>query len=87
MFRKTINKFDDSYLIKFKPLQVEVRNGDFERASKDFKVMVQREKIISLYKEHQKYEKPSEKKRRKRRESEEKRLVMAYKALKEKNGQ
>lgn len=86
MFRKSFNKLDDSYLSKFKPLQVEVRGNDIDSASRYFKAIVQKEKIISLYKEHQKYEKPSEKKRRKRREAEEKRLVMAYKALKEKNG-
>jgi small subunit ribosomal protein S21 len=65
-----------------RPVQVEVRSGtreDFEYALRTFKSMVQKEKIISLYKEHQSYEKPSEKKRRKRREAAEKRYVMSVK--------
>lgn len=68
----------DSYLSKFKPLQVEVRGSskeDFEIAAKIFKSLVQKEKIISQYKEKQQYEKPSMKKRRKRREAVEKRLA------------
>jgi small subunit ribosomal protein S21 len=68
----------DSYLSKFKPLQVEVRGSsrdDFEIAAKIFKALVNKEKVISLYKEKQQYEKPSVKKRRKRREAVEKRLA------------
>ncbi len=40
----------------------------FERAVKAFRAIVQKEKILSLYKEKQTYEKPSEKKRRKHNE-------------------
>lgn len=52
---------------------------DFEYAHKTFRALVQREKVISKYKECQYYEKPSAKKRRKRREAHEKRLAMAAK--------
>lgn len=68
--------------VKAKPLQVEVRGAtteDFEAAHKAFKHLVQREKVISKYKEYQSYEKPSAKKRRKRREAHEKRLALAAK--------
>lgn len=73
---------DDSYLSKFKPLQVEVRGSsseDFEHAHRAFKSLVQKEKVISLYKERQFYEKPSDRKRRKKREAFEKRLSMERK--------
>lgn len=72
----------ESYLNYFKPLEVIVKNynDDFDSAHKAFKALVQREKVISLYKEHQRYEKPSDKKRRKRKEAQEKRLAMAHKA-------
>lgn len=54
------------------PVQVEVRGPykeDFDSALKAFKSMVNNEKILAQYKEHQSYEKPSEKKRRKRIEA------------------
>ena len=75
---KQINNSGENYLAKFKPLQVEVRSSsreDFEYAMKLFKNLVQRENVISDYKERQSYEKPSDKKRRKRREAEEKRFT------------
>ena len=59
---------DTSYLQKFKPLQVEVR-GDFESSVRLFKSMVNRERVLSIYKEYQSYEKPSDKRRRKKREA------------------
>ena len=52
----------------FAPLEVVVQ-GNFERAMKIFKSLVQGEKIISKYKEKQAYEKPSVKKRRKSAEA------------------
>lgn len=51
----------------FSPIQVKVFNN-FERAFKAFRSLVQSEKILSLYKEKQSYEKPSDKKRRKHNE-------------------
>lgn len=59
---------------EFSPLQVEVGNN-FEDALRRFKSMVQKDKILSLYKEKSHYEKPSEKKRRKRREAKERRRL------------
>lgn len=75
---KNTNGPGTDYLSRFKPLQVEVRSGsreDFEYAVRLFKNLVQREKVISNYKDRQSYEKPSDKKRRKRREAEEKRFA------------
>jgi ribosomal protein S21 len=80
--KANIRPGSDSYLDKFKPLQVEVRSDsrdDFEYAAKTFKALVQREKVISNFKESQRYEKPSDKRRRKRREAAEKRFAMAAK--------
>lgn len=67
----------------FEPLQIRPReqNRDsFDDAVKVFKSVVQKEKILSLYKEKQTYEKPSVKKRRKRREAEERRISTEIKA-------
>jgi small subunit ribosomal protein S21 len=59
---------------KLEPLQIVV-DGSFEHAVRDFKVLVQHERVIGIYKERQSYEKPSEKKRRKKREAEERRRL------------
>lgn len=59
------------------PLQIKVngpRKEDFEDAFRKFKAKVQKEKILSEYKDRQSYEKPSEKRRRKRREALERRI-------------
>jgi small subunit ribosomal protein S21 len=61
--------------IVIKPLQVEVINGNFEEAFKRFKSLVQKEKIITQYKERMAYEKPSQKKRRKSRQALERKLL------------
>ena len=50
------------------PLEVKVYGNNFERALKAFRSLVQKERILSSYKEKQTYEKPSDKKRRKRNE-------------------
>ena len=52
----------------FRPIEVHVR-GNFERASKIFKNLVQAERILSDYKRHQSYEKPSERARREHQEA------------------
>lgn len=52
----------------FKPLQVQVF-GNFEKAMKSFRSLVQSEKILSDFKEKSRYEKPSDKKRRKKAEA------------------
>ncbi len=48
---------------------VEIRNNDINRALKDLKKKIYRERILIEYKQHMAYEKPSEKKRRKRAEA------------------
>lgn len=55
-------------LIQFRGLEVKVHDNDFEDAFRKFKSLIQKEKILSDYKEAQRYEKPSDKKRRKKRE-------------------
>lgn len=62
-------KFDHIQSVEGKPLEVKVYNNNFDRAFKAFRTLVQKEKILSLYKEKQRYEKPSDKKRRKQNES------------------
>lgn len=64
----------------FKPLQVEV-TGSFEDAFRRFKSLVQKEKILSKYKEKQTYEKPSDKKRRKIREAQERNFLLKQREL------
>jgi len=53
--------------VEAKPLEVKVFNN-FEKAMKAFRALVQKERVLSIYKEKQFYEKPSDKKRRKRNE-------------------
>jgi ribosomal protein S21 len=65
--------------VVFKPLEVVVKNGEFEKAFREFKSLVQKEKVLVLYKEKQVYEKPSDKKRRKSREAEERRIALEAK--------
>jgi|SRR6185436_17193753 len=50
------------------PLEVRVYNNNFDRALRAFRALVQKERILSTYKEKQTYEKPSQRKRRKRNE-------------------
>jgi len=71
----------EDYSDHFSPLQVEVR-GSFEESLRRFKSMVQRSKILTLYKERQSFEKPSAKKRRRKREViERRRLALLREAL------
>ncbi len=58
----------------FSPLQVKV-TGSLDGAIRQWKSIVQKEKVISMYKEKSRYEKPSDKKRRKRREAKERRRL------------
>lgn len=50
-------------------MYVEVRNNDINRALKELKKKVYRERILIEYKQRMAYEKPGEKKRRKRAEA------------------
>jgi small subunit ribosomal protein S21 len=54
--------------VQAKPLEVRVYNNNFDKALRAFRALVQKERILSAYKENQSYEKPSDKKRRKRNE-------------------
>jgi len=60
--------------IQFKPIEVKVYGNSFDRAFKAFRSLVQKERILSDYKEKQYYEKPTDKKRRKRKEAYQKSL-------------
>lgn len=68
------------------PLQVEV-GASFEDALRRFKSLVQKSKILSLYKEKQAYEKPSVKKRRKKREAEERNRLVVLREKQIANGE
>lgn len=54
--------------VQAKPLEVKV-HGNFDRALKAFRAQVQKERILSLYKEKKIYEKPSARRRRKNNEA------------------
>lgn len=58
------------------PLEVRVYNNNFDRALRAFRALVQKERILSVYKEKQAYEKPSQKRRRKRNEAKRKLLEL-----------
>lgn len=70
------NRLDDSYLDDFSPLEVKVYGFNFERAFKAFRSAVQKDKLLSTYKQHQSYEKPSVKRRRKQNEMKQHRMEM-----------
>lgn len=50
-------------------MYVEVRNNDMNKALKELKKKVYRERILVEYRQRMQYEKPSEKKRRKKAEA------------------
>lgn len=58
------------------PLEVRVYNNNFDKALRAFRALVQKERILSVYKEKQAYEKPSQKRRRKNNESKRKLLEL-----------
>lgn len=60
--------------VQSKPLEVIVYNGNFDKALRAFRALVQKERILSTYKERGSYEKPSDKRRRKRNEAKRKSL-------------
>lgn len=75
---KSFKIVDYTYMdpIELEPLQVVVYTPSSpERAFKAFKAIVQKEKILSLYKKKSRYEKPSDKKRRKLNEAKRKRIT------------
>lgn len=53
--------------VQAQPLEVKVYDN-FDKALRAFRALVQKERVLSIYKERQSYEKPSDKRRRKRNE-------------------
>ena len=58
------------------PLEVKVYNNNFDKALRAFRALVQKERILSVYKDKQSYEKPSQKRRRKHNEMKRKLLEL-----------
>lgn len=71
------DKFAHIEPVQAHPLEVKVYHGNFDKALRAFRALVQKERILSIYKEKQSYEKPSDKRRRKRNEMKRKRLEMS----------
>lgn len=67
------DKFAHIEPVQAQPLEVKVYSNNFDKALRAFRALVQKERILSLYKEKQSYEKPSDKRRRKRNEMRRKR--------------
>jgi small subunit ribosomal protein S21 len=65
--------------IQAQPLEVKVYGNNFDKALRAFRNLIQKERILSVYKEKQSYEKPSDKRRRKRNESKRKLLEVCSK--------
>jgi ribosomal protein S21 len=61
-------------------VEVKVYNN-FDKAMKAFRALVQKERILSTYKETRRFEKPSDKKRRKRNEMKRKRFELEQKKI------
>ena len=57
-------------------LEVKVYNDNFDKAMKAFRALVQKERVLSIYREKQSYEKPSQRKRRKKNEAKRKLLEL-----------
>jgi small subunit ribosomal protein S21 len=70
------DKFAHIEPVQAQPLEVKVYGNNFDKALRAFRALVQKERILSTYKENQSYEKPSDKKRRKRNEMRRKRLEL-----------
>lgn len=63
------SKFAHIEPVQAKPLEVKVYGNAFEKALRAFRALVQKERILSAYKEKQVYEKPSDRNRRKKNEA------------------
>lgn len=75
-----VGEFDYIQPIEAKPLEVKVYGNNCDKAIKAFRALVQKERILSVYKDKQAYEKPSDKARRKKNESKRKRLELESKS-------
>lgn len=73
------DKFAHIEAVQAQPLEVKVYGNNFDKALRAFRALVQKERILSSYKEKQSYEKPSDKRRRKRNESKRKQLELCSK--------
>jgi len=67
------NNFAHIEPVQAQPLEVKVYNNNFDKAFRAFRALVQKERILSVYKERQSFEKPSDRRRRKRNEMSRKR--------------
>lgn len=65
--------------VQAQPLEVMVYGNNFDKAFRAFRALVQKERVLSSFKEKQYYEKPSDKKRRKKNESFRKQLELCSK--------
>lgn len=73
------DKFAHIEAVQAQPLEVKVYGNNFDKALRAFRALVQKERVLSTYKEKQTYEKPSDKRRRKRNESVRKQLELCSK--------
>ncbi len=73
------DKFSHIGAAHAQPLEVKVYGNNFDKALRAFRALVQKERVLSSYKEKQSYEKPSDKRRRKRNESARKQLELCSK--------
>jgi small subunit ribosomal protein S21 len=80
------DKFAHIEAVQAQPLEVKVYNNNFDKALRAFRALVQKERILSIYKERQSFEKPSDKRRRKRNEMKRKRQEMSNTSFGERSG-
>lgn len=73
------NKFKISEAVQAQPLEVKVYGGQFDKALRAFRALVQKERVLSTYKEKQSYEKRTDKRRRKINESKRKQMELCSK--------
>jgi ribosomal protein S21 len=73
------NKFKISEAVQAQPLEVKIYNNQFDKALRAFRALVQKERVLSTFKEKASYEKRSDKRRRKVNESKRKQLEFCSK--------
>jgi small subunit ribosomal protein S21 len=81
-YRQTFYDTATDDTVVCRPLEVKVENN-FDRAMKAFRAIVQKEKVLSDYKESERYEKPSDRRRRKVQDAKRKRFEQEAKAARE----
>jgi ribosomal protein S21 len=75
------SRYDHIEPVQAQPLEVKVYGNNFDKALRAFRAVVQKERILSIYKEKQSYEKPSQRRRRKRNEMKRKLLELDNKTF------